>query len=69
MSKIPFIRRILSDAQYDWMLKNLPFRLMYSNRYIDSQHQMWFPRWGYSKRQIADAKKRAEEMKKSLKFD
>lgn len=42
---------------------------MYVQRWIDNQHQMWFPRWGYSKRQIEDAEKRADERFKNIKWD
>jgi hypothetical protein len=61
--------KIFSDSQYDWMIKNLPFRLMYEHRWIDSQHKMWLPRWGWSKKQRADAEKRAEELSKNIKWE
>jgi hypothetical protein len=67
--KLPLIKRIFSDNQYDWMMRKFPFRLMYVRRWIDTQHQMWFPRWGYSKRQIENAEKRADEMFKNIKWD
>ena len=54
---------------YSWMMSNLPFRLMYKHCWIDSQHKMWLPRWGLSKRQIADAEKRAEELFKNLRWE
>lgn len=63
------MRRIFSDSQYDWMMRNLPFRVMYVHRWIDSQHKMWLPRWGWSKRQIADAEKKTDELMKGLKWD
>ena len=68
-AKLPVMRGIFSDSQYDWMMRNLPFRVMYVHRWIDSQHKMWLPRWGYSKRQIADAKKKADELMKGLKWE
>ena len=68
-NKIPMIRRVLSDSQYDWIMRNFPFRIMYSYRWIDTQHQMWLPRWGYSNKQIADAKKKAEEWIKGINWD
>lgn len=67
--KVFFIRKIFSDSQYNWMMKNLPFRLMYSNRWIDSQHKMWLPRWGWSKKQIEEADKKADELMKKIKWE
>ncbi len=67
MKKLPFIRRILSDNQYDWLLNHLPFRLMYVKRMIDSQHSMWFPRWGVSDKQRKEAEEWAEKMSKKFK--
>ena len=59
----------MSDAQYDWMLRKLPFRLMYVHKWIDSQHKMWFPRWGWSKIKIEEAKKSVEENWKNIKWE
>lgn len=66
---LPFIRRILSDSQYDWMLNHFPFRIMYTHKQIDSQHKMWLPRWGWSSKQIDEAGKRAEELRRGIKWD
>ena len=52
---------IFSDKQYHWMLRKLPFRLMYKHKWIDSQHQIWYPRWGWSKIQMEEAKNSAEQ--------
>ena len=59
---------LFSDKQYDWLLRNLPHRVMYHKRWIDSQHQMWVPRWGASKIMMEEAEKRAEETFKNIKF-
>jgi len=47
---------------YNWIMENLPFRIMYKHVWIDSQHKMWLPRFGWSKKQTADAEKRAKEL-------
>jgi hypothetical protein len=62
------IRKIFSEKQYHWMM-NLPHRVMYTHKWIDTQHKMWFPRWGLSNKQIEDAQKRADELYKSIKWD
>ncbi len=67
MSK-PLIRRIFSDSQYEWMLRNLPRRIMFVERAIDTQHTMWFPRWGVTEGQMERAKKWADEMMKKIKW-
>jgi len=56
-----------TDNQYHWLITHLPYRLMYVQRSIDSQHKMWFPRWGLSKKQIKDAEQRANELCDNLK--
>ncbi len=53
---------IIMGSVYHWMISNLPFRIMYKHVWIDTQHKMWLPRWGWSKRQIADAEKKAKEL-------
>ena len=63
------IRRIFSDSQYDWMMINLPFRVMYVHKWIDSQHKMWMPRWGLSKQQMAEAENRANELFENIKWN
>jgi hypothetical protein len=50
------------DSLYDWMIRRLHHRIMYKHVFIDSQHKIWIPRWGHSKRQIQEANKRAEEL-------
>lgn len=63
------IRKILSDNQYDWMIRNLPFRIMHVQKWVDNNHQVWIPRWGYSNKQILEAEKRADELSKNIKWD
>lgn len=53
---------------YHWMISNLPFRIMYKHVWIDT-HKMWLPRWGWSKRQIADAEKKAKELAENIKWE
>ena len=43
-------------------MMNLPNWLMYKHTWIDSQHQMWLPRWGYSQKQMIEAEERANEL-------
>ncbi len=62
------INFLFSDNQYDWMMNNLPFRLMYHHVYIDSQHKMWLPRWGWSKIQLKKAKERADKLYSNINF-
>jgi len=67
--KAPLIRKLIPEAMYDWMLRNLPYKIMWVERDIDTQHTMWFPRWGYSKKWMLDAKKRAGEKYKNIKWE
>ncbi len=62
-----WIRKIVSERAYEWMLMNLPVKLMFVKRQIDSQHSMWMPRYGYTKRQIQEAEKRASDLINTLK--
>lgn len=54
---------------YEWMLEKMPFGCMYERRWIDSQHKMVFPRWGYTNRQHREAKKRAKELMKNINWE
>lgn len=54
---------------YHWLISNLPYRIMYKHVSIDSQHKMWLPRLGWSKRQIADAEKRVKELSENIKWE
>jgi hypothetical protein len=54
---------------YHWLISNLPHWIMYKHCLIDSQHKMWLPRFGRSKRQIADAEKRAKELAENIKWE
>ncbi len=63
-----FIHDVMGSV-YHWMISHLPFRMMYKHVWIDSQHKMWLPRWGWSKWQIADAEKRAKELAENIKWD
>lgn len=67
--KKPLIRRVFSDTQYEWMLENFPFKLMYVRRWIDTQHQMWFPRWGYTERQMKESEEKAKELYDKIKWE
>lgn len=48
------------------MMVNLPHRVMYKHIYVDSQHKMWIPRWGWSKKMIDDSEKWATDIKEKL---
>lgn len=67
-AKLPVMRRIFSDAQYEWMLRNLPFRMMYRKVPFDGAY-IWKPKWGWTKRQISEAEKKADELMKGLKWE
>lgn len=54
---------------YHWMLCNLPSRLMYKKIYIDNMHEMYMPRFGFSKKQLIDSEKKADELLKNIKYD
>jgi hypothetical protein len=54
---------------YHWMMINLPYYIMYKNVWIDTQHKMWIPRWGYSKKQIKNAEKEADNLMNNMKFE
>ena len=47
---------------YHWMMINAPYWIMYKYTYIDTQHKMWVPRWGFSKRQSEEAEKQAKDL-------
>jgi hypothetical protein len=64
-----FLHVVVMGSVYHWLISNLPFRLMYKHVWIDTQHKMWLPRWGWSKRQIADAEKRAKELDDNIKWE
>ncbi len=68
-TKQPCFLHDVMGSVYHWMISNLPFKLMYKHCWIDSQHKMWLPRWGWSKRQIADAEKRAKELAENIKWE
>ena len=54
---------------YHWAITNLPYFIMYKNTWIDTQHKILLPRWGYSKRQMIDAEKRAKELSDNIKLE
>lgn len=62
------LRRFVSDKIYEWMLDNLPRRLMFVEKNIDNQHTMWFPRHGLTKCQIDETKIRADKLYNQIKF-
>jgi hypothetical protein len=64
-----FLVGAIMSSVYHWMMCNLPFRLMYKHTWIDSQHKMWLPRFGWSKKQIADAEKSAKEKYGNIKWE
>ena len=68
LNKPPLIKRVLSDKVYHWMMTNLPSRIMYNHIYIDTQHKMWIPKWGWSKKQTDESKKKVEELCNNLNF-
>jgi hypothetical protein len=54
---------------YHWMCMNLPFRLMHKRIWIDSQHKIWIPRYGYSKIQQEEVDKSVNELIGNMKFE
>lgn len=63
---------VLADvvaSLYDWMIRNLPYKLMYKKVWVDSKYKIWQPRWGYSKRQIEQAKAFSEKFEKNVIWD
>jgi len=42
---------------YNWMMENLPYKLMYMEYPIDNKSTIWIPRWGWSKKQVREAEK------------
>jgi hypothetical protein len=67
--KPAFLVGAVMSSVYHWMISNLPFRLMYKHTWIDSQNKMWLPRFGWSKKQIADAEKSAKEKYGNIKWE
>lgn len=59
----------INENIYHWMICNLPFRLMYKHIQVDSQHKMWIPRWGWSKKQLADSEKQAKDWSENIKWE
>ena len=54
---------------YKLMLRYLPHFIMYKRISIDTQHRVWVPRFGYTKKQVTDAKKQADELYNDLIWD
>jgi len=54
---------------YHWLIVNLPNCIMYKYTKIDSQHEMFIPRWGWSKQQSEDATKKANELNELIKWE
>lgn len=67
-TKTHLIRRIFSDNQYEWMLKNLPLRLMYVKVPFDGTY-VWRPRFGFTDKQISEAQAKADELSKGLNWE
>lgn len=57
----------MREKIYDWMLRNLPFKMMYHKVPFDGAF-LWRPRFGWSKSQLEKAKKSAEERFKNIKW-
>jgi hypothetical protein len=68
-TKQPCFLHDVMGSVYHWMISNLPYRIMYKHVWIDSQHKMWLPRCGWSKRQIADSEKRVKELAENIKWE
>lgn len=62
------MRRILENI-YHLMMEKLPFRLMHKRYRMDTQHDIWIPRWGYSKKQLSDADDAADKLNKNIKWE
>ena len=58
----------MHEKIYIWFLRNLP-SIMYKKHWIDSQHSINVPRFGYPKSWIEEVEKKAEEIMKELKWD
>ena len=54
---------------YHWAMRNLPYFIMYKHTWIDTQHKMWLPRWGWSKRQIEEAKEKADQLMRDINWE
>jgi hypothetical protein len=66
--KKSIIGRIFSDKQYEWMLRNFPFKLMYKKVPFDG-HYLWLPRYGVTKSMKEKAEKQAEKWLNGIKWD
>lgn len=63
------MRKFLTDRQYLWLLRNLPFKLMYKKVSIDNKSSIWIPRWGYPKCAIDKSKSDADRMYEDIRWD
>ena len=59
----------LNNKVYHWLMINLPFRVMYKHVWIDTQHKMWLPRWGWSNKQLKDAKEKVDKEWGNINWD
>ena len=59
----------IKDEIYHWLIMNLPHQIMYKHVHVDSQHKMWLPRFGWSKKQISDAMERAEKLDNGINWE
>lgn len=64
-----FLYNSVIGSIYHWAITNLPYWIMYKHTWIDTQHKMWLPRWGYSKRQMDEAKKIGNELYDNIKWE
>ena len=60
-------KKLISDNVYEWMLRNLPYKLMYRKVYFGSSF-ISIPRYGFTKRQKKEAEERVKEKYKNLKW-
>lgn len=63
------IKFLIGDRIYHWLLHRGPRRIFWVHKHIDTQHKMWFPRYGASKRMMREAEDWAERFSKSIKWE
>lgn len=59
----------IKNKIYNWLMDNLPTKVMYNYIWIDSQHQMWIPRWGWSEKQVELSTNDAEKLNDNINWD
>lgn len=58
----------MKDRIYEWMVENLPFRIMYRKVPFDGSY-IWKPRRGWTSKQLVKSEKFAEDMMRKIKWD